>query len=102
MSYPLRNCHRCGKDFFSSYREQICPGCLHELGWEPTPYSNADHIRYMTDEELAKWLVLRTVYAESAWSAPSYLNFKTCADDTFDGALKGTSEWLKQPYKEEA
>ena len=63
--------------------------------------SNADHIRSMTDEELAEWLVLRTVYSESAWSAPSYLNFKTCTDDDFDGALKGTSEWLKQPFKED-
>ena len=69
--------------------------------FEPKPQTNADHIRSMTDEELAKWLVLRTVYSESAWSAPSYLNFKTCTDDDFDGALKGTSEWLKQPYKED-
>lgn len=62
--------------------------------------TNADHIRSMTDEELAKWLVLRTVYQESAWSAPSYLNFKTGMDDTLERAIEGTADWLKQPYKE--
>jgi hypothetical protein len=51
----------------------------------------------MSDEELADWLVQKTVYQESAWSEPSYLNFLTSRDDTKEKAIKGTVEWLKQP-----
>jgi len=62
--------------------------------------TNADRIRSMSDEELAKWLVQKTKYQESAWSEPSYLNFLTESDDVMESALKGTVEWLKQPVKE--
>ena len=77
MSYPLRSCHRCGKGFFSSYKEHICQDCLKDLGWEPTQYTNADHIRYMTDEELAEFLH-DAMLPHAYWM-----------------------DWLKQPYKEE-
>lgn len=59
--------------------------------------TNADRIRAMSDEELAAWLVQKTVYQESAWSEPSYLNFLTSRDDTKENAINGTVEWLKQP-----
>lgn len=59
--------------------------------------TNADRIRAMSDDELAAWLVQKTVYQESAWSEPSYLNFLTSRDDTKENAIKGTVEWLKQP-----
>lgn len=62
--------------------------------------TNADRIRAMSDEELANWLVQKTVYQESAWSEPSYLNFLTSQDDTKENAIKGTVEWLKQPAEE--
>ena len=60
-------------------------------------FTNADRIRAMSVEELADWLVQKTVYQESAWSEPSYLNFLTSRDDTKENAIKGTVEWLKQP-----
>ena len=63
--------------------------------------TNADSIRAMSDEELAEWLVKQTVYQESAWSEPSYLNFLTNRDDTKERAIKGTVEWLKQPAEVE-
>ena len=59
--------------------------------------TNADRIRAMSDEELAVWLVKKTVYQESAFSCPSYLNFLTELDDTKESAIKGTVEWLQQP-----
>jgi hypothetical protein len=67
----------------------------------PKPQTNADRIRAMSDEELAVWLVKKTKYQESAWSAPSYLNFLTESDDTMESAIKGTVEWLKQPAEGE-
>ena len=63
--------------------------------------TNADRIRAMSDEELAKWLVEKTMYQESAWSEPSYLNFLTETDDTMESAIKGTVKWLKQPAEVE-
>ena len=63
--------------------------------------TNADRIRAMSDEELAKWLVQKTKYQESAWCAPSYLNFLTGSDDTLESAIKGTVKWLKQPAEGE-
>lgn len=66
---------------------------------ELAPQTNADRIRAMSDEELAAWLVEKTMYQESAFSSPSYLNFLTKSDDTKEGALKGTMDWLRQPCK---
>ena len=64
------------------------------------PYTNADRIRSMSDEELAVWLVEKTVYQESVFTYPTYLNFLTESDDTKEGAIKGTVDWLQQPAKE--
>ena len=86
----MRNCHRCGKDFSAQYKEVLCEECLKVLGWESTPITNADHIRSMTDEELAK-LLLDGV-AE-----------KVCPNgcDGCDGDCEGHMlDWLKQPYEE--
>ena len=69
--------------------------------WKPKEQTNADRIRAMSDEELAEWLVKQTVYQESAWSEPSYLNFLTNRDDTKERAIKDTVEWLKQPAEVE-
>lgn len=42
----------------------------------------------------------KTVYQESAFSPPSYLNFLTGLDDTKESAIKGTVDWLRQPVKD--
>ena len=90
-----------------SHRCHSCCGKYYDgvLQGKPTKYrekqqTNADRIRAMSDEELAEWLVQKTVYQESAWSEPSYLNFLTSRDDTKESAIKGTVEWLKQPAEE--
>lgn len=62
----------------------------------PKRKTNADRIRAMNDEELANWLVAKTVYQESAFSHPSYLNFLTGSDDTKERAVEDTIKWLKQ------
>ena len=45
------------------------------------PYTNADHIRSMSDEELA--MLLYEIGYDGGW-----------------GALEGTLEWLQQPAEE--
>lgn len=91
MSYPLRSCHRCGKDFFSSYEEHICQDCLKDLGWEPTPCTNAQHIRSMTDEELTDFLCDAT-YKENEQGYPIMRTVNKV----------WWRKWLRQPYEEAA
>lgn len=54
--------------------------------------TNADHIRSMTDEELAKWLEQWCNNGEMCYSCP----LDACPSDTKLSFL----DWLKQPYKE--
>ena len=82
MSNPTikkRVCDRCGKGFFETYKEWLCKDCMNELGWEYTPKTNADHIRSMTDEDLAEYL-----YA---------VDIREGATDT-----GGWLDFIKQPY----
>ena len=63
--------------------------------------TNADRIRAMSDEELAVWIVEKTEYQESVFTYPTYLNFLTESDDTKEGAIKGTVDWLQQTVVED-
>ncbi len=58
--------------------------------WEPP--TNADRIRSMTDEELARWLVDATV-CERVCGEDEYCHGNEC--------VKRVTDWLKQPAKEE-
>ena len=89
-----RICDRCGKDFFETYREWLCKDCMNELGWEYTPKTNADHIRSMTDEELARKFMSLT--------CPPDVDDDICDKcDEYDNCEKCWLDWLKQPYKED-
>ena len=63
----------------------ICADCTYfdNSGGEyrDAPKTNADHIRSMTDEELAEFLI--GVYIQDWWDHPNDI-----------------ADWLKQPYKE--
>lgn len=61
----------------------VCDCCVHEpsMGDRYEPFTNADRIRAMTDEELAKFL---NWYARDPWTSPS----------------GGWNEWLQQPCEE--
>ena len=105
-----RICDRCGKDFFETYKEWLCKDCMNELGWEYTPQTNADHIRSMTDEEMAKKNVrkIKTPVTGCYDYGESYTDYYD-AWETSDGAIFWTEQpaveyelhWLKQPYKED-
>ena len=61
--------------------------------------TNEEYIKSMDTEDLAEWLVQKTMYQESAWSEPSYYNFLTSCDDTKERAVSDTITWLSL-YKE--
>jgi hypothetical protein len=59
----------------------------------PTPQTNADRIRAMSDEELAKWLCSISTAEGCDRSCP--------ARDMCDLGDNGLIKWLKQPAEEE-
>ena len=114
MRHENGNCTVIG-GFCTAVNDPICEGLhnAYDSGYRtaaihaqqerenPEQITNADRIRAMSDEELAVWLVKKTMYQESAFSCPSYLNFLTELDDTKESAIKGTVEWLQQPAEGE-
>ena len=92
-----KNCDNCVYADCQAY-EYPCNKCEASYDspptkWEPddTPPTNADHIREMTDEELAKWLCARF---DCYGTKPCPAKEECYADH--NGMLK----WLQQPYKE--
>ena len=71
-----------------------CPGHDKCDRFKPNYKTNADHIRSMTDEELAKWL---TWFIEITFEANDLCDDFEVAE-TFEVDLLNQ---LKQPYKEE-
>jgi hypothetical protein len=64
------------------------------------PKTNADHIRAMTDEELAKWLE-----DVDCWNCECCLYMRECRleyDEAKHDCTRGRTDWLKMPYKEDA
>ena len=57
-------------------------------------FTNADRIRSMSDEELAKFL------AENEWECETYNDCAKCPRLTDDGCVS-LSKWLKQPTEGE-
>ena len=55
--------------------------------------TNADRIRAMSDEELARFL------AENEWECETYNDCAKCPRMTYDGCVS-LSKWLKQPAEE--
>lgn len=109
-----RNClymknGECGLKLFSSDATDRCPlmpdGVPETVPYKP-PMTNADHIRSMTDEELAEYLYDRVGIA--AEHIAYCKNNPECelileSDICIPGAMckECLRRWLKQPYKEE-
>lgn len=71
------NCGECDRRWYCDINPDECDA------WpNPVPMTNADHIRSMTDEELAEWLF------KFFWGRKSV-------------ALLDMAGWLKQSYKED-
>ena len=90
-----KDCDSCKHDEFG---ESYCDDCVSGYNgtpskWEPAdfyePDTNAEHIRNMTDEQLAEFL-------------DSITDCSVCPvrDDGYcDAGSGGYLKWLKQPYK---
>lgn len=102
---------RCdGKDLFNCLKghQNICD-CARTECCLPDVKTNADHIRSMTDEELAERNVRKTKTPVTGQHdyGESYTDYYD-AWETSDGAIFWTRKpaveyelnWLKQPYKE--
>ena len=84
-------CSECDKTMGS-------PFCCYEREEKPT---NADRIRAMSDEELAKVLNAFTAYFEECNRGSSDVDCKDCELYKVCSLYEGNAlEWLKQPWKE--
>ena len=104
-----KNCETCKHDDaeYPSYPHKTpCNECLHGKGyndaptnWEAAdhykPDTNAERIRAMSDEELARFL------EEASWICDNQVCRK-CPLSTGTEDCKSVEEWLKQPVPEEA
>ena len=79
------NCGECERRWFCYINPDECDA------WpDPVPMTNADHIRSMTDEELAEWICDAT-YKENEQGYPIMRTVNKV----------WWHKWLKQPYKED-
>ena len=100
------NCGECERRWFCYINPDECDA------WpDPIPQTNADHIRSMTDEELAAHNVQDSLEytVDYDWDDNPVGEYTPCFK-TSDGAIFWHYEdaveyelrWLKQPYKEDA
>lgn len=75
---------------------QPCVECNQFLNEDKKPQTNADRIRAMSDEELAKWLNSSGCICESCSHSAE------CVDPyNLSRCVCGVLEWLKQPAESE-
>ena len=91
---------------YSTYNRDVpclgnrnCDGFAEDFGEDASAPTNADHIRSMTDEELAKFLADEVPHGDCYGCQ---LECSVCEGDKFDTSCRNAFyKWLKQPYKEE-
>lgn len=93
-----KDCDTCLHDEFG---ETYCNDCYWAAGkpptkWEPAPFwtpdTNADRIRAMSDEELAKWI--DWLFGRCEWCDTDKMAADECNDVECTPCIL---EWLKQP-----
>lgn len=104
-----KDCDSCKhEEFFEAY----CDDCYYGKGnnpptkWEASdwykPDTNGEHIRNMTDEELAKWISGGAMHSDSACSYCEHNKNKTCTGVECAGKTDAEiiMEWLQKPVEE--
>jgi hypothetical protein len=94
----IGNCGECNRRWVCDIDPNEC-----DLWPDPVPMTNADHIRAMSDEELADLLCT----ADWCETCDQMREEGTCKAMELDGPLNkhcvsAALRWLRQPYKEEA
>ena len=99
----MNDCGNC-----ANKKSDVCGNCITAYinderqdpsHWVLSPKTNADHIRSMTDEELAKTIIfyqqaaMQYVVEQMGCKAPP-------PDEIREGDYIRMLDWLKQPYKE--
>lgn len=92
----IGNCGECNRRWVCDIDPNEC-----DLWPDPVPMTNADHIRSMTDEELANLLCT----ADWCETCDQLREEGTCKAMELDGPLSkhcvsAALRWLQQPYKE--
>lgn len=91
------NCKECLSRWYCDINPDECDA------WpDPVPQTNADHIRAMTDEELADYMSDHAIddfcYIICGGECKAIATFNKTP---FQRCREIVSDWLKQPYKED-
>lgn len=98
-----KGCYNCKHDTPTGHPCETCLSThgkdLQPTNWEAAenyePSTNADRIRAMTDEELARFLVDISADCTSRCECCAYT--RRCTDK----CIGGVRDWLRQPVKED-
>lgn len=81
--WPFGKCKKCANKNYCAWSESEILNCMNNGYPNFSPMRNADHIRAMTDEQLAEWL------CDIAGWLPEY-----------EGRMHQILEWLKEEATE--
>lgn len=81
--WPYGKCKKCANKNYCAWSESEILNCMNNGYPNFSPMRNADHIRAMTDEQLAEWL------CDIAGWLPEY-----------EGRMHPILEWLKEEATE--
>ena len=97
------SCQRCRyfMDFVNNGKPQAIAAWNRRTGKDINVATNADHIRSMSDKELAEYIFDLGNGSEYCYGHCAYQD--DCATKGFDHdtCMKGVIDWLRQPAKEE-
>lgn len=94
----IKRCPKCNEPLYTQHIDKVDKAHCHHCGYEGKfsgglPISNADRIRGMTDEELAKFLSECVDCSTCCIASP-----ENCG--TEESCEKAFCDWLKQPVEE--
>ena len=100
----IKCCHNCKKDASRCSAYNTCGDDCPE--WEKWIFTNADRIRAMSDEELAKEMLFfcptDTVFkGDNIHGKPHYTGLDGIYYETSEEVISSNIVWLKQPVEEE-
>lgn len=94
MKSEYINCKNC-KDDCHCRGKDLTPICI---AFKPVKTTNADRIRAMTDEELAKTEMLCPYWASKEWSCPQKYAKRKDGKKGYD-CVACVLDWLKSPVE---
>lgn len=101
----IKRCPKCNEPLYAQHIDKIdkvyCHHCGHEGKFsDGLPIRNADRIRNMAEEELAKFIESVQCYSHGWCEKCSSMNGDYCNGMKANEPDEGILEWIKQPVED--